>query len=151
MKRHGMRNWLGSYPYVNEKIPLTDQMLPIITAAAPAPTLISRKPRGAVIVANVLVAVMGLLGIPVSMVGAMNLGMEGAYRDAYKGWRLLWFDLSLAIGYVTIVCFPVVCVVSLMASIYLGSRGRDGGAVAVALLPPLGCIACWAVMSAFGS
>jgi hypothetical protein len=104
-----------------------------------------------VILANALVAVMGLLGIPISMVGAMNLGMEGAYRDAHKGLRLLWFDLSLALGYVTIVGFPVVCVVSLVASIYLGSHGRDGYAVAVALLPPLGCIACWAVMFAFGN
>jgi len=103
---------------------------------------------GNVIAANVFVAILGLLSIPVALVSPMSLGMAygsaSGFKDSFVGM------ISFVLLCLTLIGFPFVCLGAVSASLYFGCRGDDRRAVAAALVPPVACIALVVLASVLG-
>jgi hypothetical protein len=120
--------------------PLTEDGLPIIKESPPThpKVLMFREFPRSLIVANAVVAAVGVLSIPLAIGLTMGAGMSLASCDGFRNdplGLLVFFGLCLAtIG------FPVVCAVAVVCSLYLGSRGAGAKALAAAIIPPLACV-----------
>jgi hypothetical protein len=130
--------------------PLTKDGLPIIKQSPPTHAKVFRfreLPRS-LILANAVVAVVGVLSIPLAIGLTMGAGMTVASGNGFRNdplGLLLFFVLCLAtIG------FPVVCAAAVACSLYLGSRGAGPQALAAAVIPPLACVVITAVFVVAG-
>ena len=129
---------------------MTEDGLPVIKVAprahAAPPSL--RRLSGNVIAANVFVAILGLLSIPVALVSQMNLGMAygsaSGFEDSFVGM------ISFVLLCLALIGFPFVCLGAVSASLYFGRRGDGRRAVAAALVPPFSCIALVVLASLLG-
>ncbi len=121
-------------------------MTPIDCPGPTTPSGLSKLPR-AIILANGLVIVLGLLEIPIALGSMIGLLMAYGSASGYANnpWGFLWW-CSLC---VTITGFPIICATSVVTSFCLGCNGYHRGAVVVALLAPLVSIVTALVLITF--
>ena len=116
---------------------LTKEGFPVIRTSPPQhveqPSL--RRLSGAVKLANVMVAILGLLSTPLAIVSPMNLGMSYASANAFKNdpIGLIQFQVLCLVT----VGLPFICLVSIAGSLYLGCHGNQRRALQVAMVPLL--------------
>jgi hypothetical protein len=120
--------------------PLTKDGLPIIKESPPAHAKVLRFrefPRS-LILANALVAVVGVLSIPLAIGLTMGAGMAWASANGFRSDPLGF--LAWVVSCLVTIGFPVVCAAGVACSLYLGSRGAGPQALAAAVIPPLACV-----------
>ena len=130
--------------------PLTKDGLPIIKESPPphAKVLRFREFPRSLILANAVVAVVGVLSIPLAIGLTMSAGMALASANGFRndplGFLAWLLFCLLTIG------FPVVCAAAVACSLYLGRRGAGPQALAAAVIPPLACVVITAVFLVAG-